>query len=74
MTLTVTDPVSSISITKQPTNVTYDDGDTISLAGGEITPVTKSGKTLTPISADDSKVTASSTTASISSIQYQIDG
>ena len=68
MTLTVTDPVSSISITKQPTNVTYDDGDTISLAGGEITPVTKSGKTLTPISADDSKVTASSTTASISSI------
>ena len=68
MTLTVTDPVSSISITKQPTNVTYNDGDTISLAGGEITPVTKSGKTLTPISADDSKVTASSTTASISSI------
>ncbi len=68
MTLTVTDPVSSISITKQPTNVTCDDGDTISLAGGEITPVTKSGKTLTPISADDSKVTASSTTASISSI------
>ncbi len=68
MTLTVTDPVSSISITKQPTNVTYDDGDTISLAGGEITPVTKSGNTLTPISADDSKVTASSTTASISSI------
>ena len=68
MTLTVTDPVSSISITKQPTNVTYNDGDTISLAGGEITPVTKSGKTLTPISADDSKVTASLTTASISSI------
>ena len=68
MTLTVTDPVSSISITKQPTNVTYNDGDTISLAGGEITPVTKSGKTLTPISADDSKVTASSTTASINSI------
>ena len=68
MTLTVTDPVSSISITKQPTNVTYNDGDTISLAGGEITPVTKSGKTLTPISVDDSKVTASSTTASISSI------
>ena len=68
MTLVITDPVSSISVTKQPTRVTYNDGQTIELAGGEITPVTKSGKTLTPIATDSSQVTTSSTIASISSI------
>ncbi len=67
MTLTVTDPITSISITKQPNTLTYDDGDTINLEGGEITPVTKSGKTLAKIPTDSSTVTASTTTASIAS-------
>lgn len=68
MLLTVTDPVASISITTVPTELTYNDGDTISFAGGQITPVTKSGNTLTPVATDDSSVTVSATTASIASI------
>ena len=63
--LTVTDPIASISITKQPNLLTYDDGETINLAGGQITPVTKSGKTLTPVATNASTVTSSETTASI---------
>ena len=63
--LTITDPIASISITKQPNLLTYDDGETINLAGGQITPVTKSGKTLTPVATDASIVTSSETTASI---------
>ena len=63
--LTVTDPIASISITKQPNLLTYDDGETINLAGGQITPVTKSGKTLTPVATNASTVTSSTTTASI---------
>ena len=65
MTLTVTDPIASISITTQPTTLTYSDGDTISLAGGIITPITKSGKTATTVATDAATVTASTTTASI---------
>ena len=65
ITLTITDPIASISITKQPNLLTYDDGETINLAGGQITPVTKSGKTLTPVATDASIVTSSETTASI---------
>ena len=63
--LTVTDPIASISITKQPNLLTYDDGETINLAGGQITPVTKSGKTLTPVATNASTVTSSEATASI---------
>ena len=63
--LTVTDPIESISITKQPNLLTYDDGETINLAGGQITPVTKSGKTLTPVATNASTVTSSEATASI---------
>ena len=63
--LTVTDPIASISITKQPNLLTYDDGETINLAGGQITPVTKSGKTLIPVATNASTVTSSTTTASI---------
>ena len=65
MTLTVTDPIASISITTQPTTLTYSDGDTINLAGGIITPITKSGKTGTTVATDAATVTASTTTASI---------
>ena len=65
MNLTVTDPIASISITKQPNLLTYDDGETINLAGGQITPVTKSGKTLTTVATNASTVTSSTTTASI---------
>ena len=68
MLLTVTDPVASISITTVPTELTYNDGNTISFAGGQITPVTKSGNTLTPVATDDPSVTVSATTASIASI------
>ena len=65
ITLTITDPIASISITKQPNLLTYDDGETINLAGGQITPVTKSGKTLTTVATNASTVTSSETTASI---------
>ena len=65
MTLTVTDPIASISITTAPSTLTYNDGDTISLAGGIITPITKSGKAGTPVATDATSVTASTTTASI---------
>ena len=65
MDLTVTDPVESISVTTTPTKLTYNSGDTISLAGGVITPITKSGKTGTAVATDDPSVTASTTTADI---------
>ena len=68
MDLTVTDPVESISVTTPPTTLTYNDGDTISLAGGVITPITKSGKTGTAVATDDSSVTASTTTSSIAKV------
>ena len=68
MNLSITDPVTSISITKQPTTLTYNDGDTINLTGGQITPRTKSGKSLTAIDMTNNKVTVNKKVASINDV------
>ena len=74
--LTVTDPIISISITKQPTTLTYNDGDTINLVGGEITPHTKSGKALPAVATDNELVSISETKASIAkaTTKWEIPG
>ena len=68
MNLSITDPVTSISITKQPTTLTYNDGDTINLTGGQITPRTKSGKSLTAVDMTNNKVTVNKKVASINDV------
>lgn len=68
MTLNVTDPIDSISITKRPANMTFDDGDSIDLTGVEISPRTRSGKTLPAIALPDARVTASTNIASVNAI------
>ena len=68
MNLNITDPVTSISITKQPTTLTYNDGDTINLTGGQITPRTKSGKSLTAVDMTNNKVTVNKKVASINDV------
>ena len=68
MNLSITDPVTSISITKQPTTLTYNDGDTINLTGGQITPRTKSGKSLTAVDMTNNKVTVNKKVANINDV------
>ena len=68
MNLSITDPVTSISITKQPTTLTYNDGDTINLTGGQIAPRTKSGKILTAVDMTNNKVTVNKKVASINDV------
>ena len=68
MNLSITDPVTSISITKQPTTLTYNDGDTINLTGGQIIPRTKSGKSLTAVDMTNNKVTANKKVANINDV------
>lgn len=68
MTLNVTDPIDSIAITKRPANMTFDDGDSIDLTGVEISPRTRSGKTLPAIALPDARVTASTNIASVNAI------
>ena len=68
MNLNITDPVTSISITKQPTTLTYNDGDTINLTGGQITPRTKSGKSLIAVDMTNNKVTVNKKVASINDV------
>ena len=68
MNLSITDPVTSISITKQPTTLTYNDGDTINLTGGQITPRTKSGKSLIAVDMTNNKVTVNKKVASINDV------
>ena len=63
--LTVTDPVVSIKVTKNPTKVEYDSGDTIEFEGGTIEATKKSGKKVLGISMTSADVTKSTTQADI---------
>ena len=65
--LTITDPVVSITITKNPNDVEYDDTEQIDFTGGTIKATKKSGAEITGISMTDSAVTKSATNADINS-------
>ncbi len=65
--LTVTDPIVSIEVTKNPTKTEYNSGDTIEFEGGTIEATTKSGKKISDISMTDANVTKPITMADINS-------
>ena len=65
--ITVTDPVVSLIVTSQPSRTeSYNQGDTIELAGAKLKPVTKSGVELAEISLPNINVSVDSTKADIS--------
>ena len=72
--VTVTDPITSIDITTQPAKVTYNQGETIELAGATITPTTKSGIALAPISLPNVNVSADETMADVNSANFEKTG
>ena len=72
--ITVTDPVASIEVTAQPTKQTYNQGETIELAGAQITPTTKSGVVLSPILLPNTNVTVSETIADVNSANFEKTG
>ena len=65
--LTVTDPIVSIEVTKNPTKTEYNSGDTIEFEGGTIEATTKSGKKISDISMTEANVTKPITMADINS-------
>lgn len=67
ITLTVTDPIVGIKVTKDPTKIEYNSGETIEFAGGTIEATTKSGKKISNISMTEADVTKPITMADINS-------
>lgn len=72
--ITVTDPVKSIELTSQPTKTTYQQGETIELAGAIMVPTTKSGVVLAPISLPNINVAVNETIADVKSPNFEKTG